>query len=109
MTDRRLQRAIPITLVFVVVAVAFLLIVTAHWRKGAAVLGLAALIAAILRLALPESAVGPLAVRSKAFDVGFLTVLAVAMELLERRVLLVLSRSVSGEIRAAAARHRAAP
>lgn len=82
MTDRRLQRALPITLVFVVVTVAFLLIVTAHWRKGAAVLGLAALLAAVLRLVLQESAVGPLAVRSKVFDVGFLTVLAIAMGLL---------------------------
>ncbi len=82
MTDRKVQRALPIALVFVVVAVAFLLIVTAHWRKGAAVLGLAALLGAVLRLALPESAVGPLAVRSKSFDVGFLTVLAVAMVLL---------------------------
>jgi hypothetical protein len=78
----RLVRAIPMTSVMVVVLIAFGLIVTAHWRKGAAALGVAALLAAILRLVLPENRIGPLAVRSRAFDVVLLLVLAVSLGLL---------------------------
>jgi hypothetical protein len=79
MATSRLIRALPMTAVMLVVAVAFVLIVTAHWRMGAAALGVAALLAAVLRLVLPENKLGPLAVRSRAFDVLFLLVLAAAL------------------------------
>jgi len=82
MATSRLVRALPMTAVMLIVAFAFVLIVTAHWRKGAAALGLAALLAAVLRLVLPENKLGPLVVRSRAFDAFFLLVLAAAMGLL---------------------------
>lgn len=40
-----------------------------HWRKGAIVMGGAPLLAALVRLLLPAREAGPLAVRSRAFDV----------------------------------------
>jgi len=82
MAGSRLIRALPMAAVMLVVVFAFALIVTAHWRKGAAALGVAALLAAFLRLVLPENKLGPLVVRGRAFDVLFLLVLAAAMGLL---------------------------
>ncbi len=82
MAGTRLARALPMAAVMLVVAFAFVLIVTAHWRKGAAALGVAALLAAVLRLVLPENRLGPLAVRSRTFDVLFLVVMAALMRLL---------------------------
>jgi hypothetical protein len=82
MASSRLIRALPMTAVMLVVALAFVLILTAHWRKGAAALGVAALLGAVIRLVLPENKLGPLAVRSRTFDVLFLLVTAAAMGLL---------------------------
>ena len=77
MTDRRLVRAIPLTVVLVVVAVGLLVVATGHWRRGAAVLGAAAAVGAALRLLVRDGSIGPLGVRGRAFDVTFLGVLAV--------------------------------
>ena len=63
--------AVPIIAVLLVVAVALVLIATAHWRRGAFVLGGAAALATVLRLVLPERVTGELAVRSRRFDVAF--------------------------------------
>lgn len=71
MVDRRVLRAIPIGIVLVVVAVALILIATAHWRRGAFVLGVAMLVAGTLRWALNERTAGVLAVRGRRFDVLF--------------------------------------
>lgn len=82
MATGRLVRALPMTAVMLIVAVAFALIVTAHWRKGAAALGVAVLLGAVLRLVLPENRLGPLAVRSRTFDVIVMVCMAAAMGML---------------------------
>ncbi|MBU3061625.1 DUF3017 domain-containing protein [Nocardia sp. NEAU-G5] len=46
-----------------------------RWRRGALFIGGAPLLAAVLRLVLPEARVGLLAVRSRPFDVGAYAVL----------------------------------
>ncbi|GAA2004116.1 DUF3017 domain-containing protein [Nakamurella flavida] len=69
--DARRRRAVPIALVLLVVLVALVLIATAHWRRGAFVLGGAAATAMVLRLVLSTDAAGVLAVRGRWFDVSF--------------------------------------
>lgn len=63
----------PLALVLAGVAVALGFIVLERWRRGAFLLGLVALAAAALRLAVPEPRARLLSVRSKRFDVGFYT------------------------------------
>jgi hypothetical protein len=82
MTDSRLRRALPTVAVLVVVVVAFVLIALAHWRKGAATLAGATALAGVLRAVLPEPSLGPLAVRTRTFDLGFYGLLTVALLLL---------------------------
>lgn len=77
----RLIRALPISLVVGIVVVGLLWIAAGHWRKGAAVVGSAAAVAAILRLVVPGGYIGPLGVRSRLFDVLFLLGLAVLFTL----------------------------
>ncbi len=62
-------RNLPIVAVSVVVLAALVLVLADRWRRGAFIFGCAALLAAVLRLCLPESRVGTLSVRSRAFDV----------------------------------------
>lgn len=71
MVDRRLVRAVPVTVVLLVAAAGLILIALGHWRRGAAVLGAAAWVGAILRLTVREAAIGPLGVRGRTFDVAF--------------------------------------
>ncbi|MFJ4658264.1 DUF3017 domain-containing protein [Nocardia sp. NPDC088792] len=66
-------------LVAAVLVVAVVLLSADRWRRGTYVFGGAALVAAALRLLLPADRVGLLAVRSKPFDVGWLTVTGVAI------------------------------
>lgn len=68
---RRWLPALPVTAVVAVMAVGLVLISLAHWRRGAVAVGAGAALAALLRLWLSDAEVGPLAVRSKAFDVVF--------------------------------------
>lgn len=63
----------PLALVLIGVAVALGFIVLERWRRGAFLLGLVALAAAALRLAVPETRARLLSVRSKRFDVVFYT------------------------------------
>jgi hypothetical protein len=63
-------------LAFLAAAVAFLLLQPAHWRRGVAALAGALLLAAVLRLLLPEPAAGMLAVRRRWLDVATYLVLA---------------------------------
>ncbi|MCO1654863.1 DUF3017 domain-containing protein [Pseudonocardia sp. S2-4] len=44
-------------------------VLTQHWREGAALLGGALLLAALLRIVLPTDRVGLLAIRSRPVDV----------------------------------------
>lgn len=76
--DKRVVRALPITVVLALVVIGLLLVATDHWRRGAATFAVAATVAAALRLFLPVARVGVLAVRSRAFDVAFLLLLAAA-------------------------------
>jgi hypothetical protein len=69
--DRRLVRAVPVTVVLLVVVVGMILIAFTHWRRGAAVLGIAAWVGALLRLTVRDAAIGPLGVRGRTFDVVF--------------------------------------
>lgn len=77
--DRRLLRAIPITLVLIIVAVALVLISLAYWRRGCFALGVAMVLAGLLRAVLSERTIGVLAVRGKGFDLTFYFVTAALM------------------------------
>ena len=79
MANQRVLRAIPLTLVLIIVAVAVVLISLAHWRRGAAALGAAMLVGGSLRALLSERTIGALAVRGKRFDLTFYFVSAAVM------------------------------
>ncbi|MFD7842118.1 DUF3017 domain-containing protein [Nocardia sp. NPDC004340] len=66
-------------LVGAVLVVAVVFLAWDRWRRGTFFFGGATLLAAALRLMLPTDRVGLLAVRSKGFDVVWLTVLGVAI------------------------------
>ena len=66
-------------MVLLAAAVGLLLVALGHSRRGAGVLGGAAWVGAVVRLMMPEGLIGPLGVRSKAFDVSFFTVLALLL------------------------------
>lgn len=68
-------------MVLLVAVVGLLLVAGGHWRRGAAVLGAAAGVAAVLRLVVPDGLIGPLGVRGRTFDVVFLAALAVLLGL----------------------------
>lgn len=69
-----LRDQLPLLTVLAVVVLAALLVANGRWRRGALVLGVAALGAAVLRLCLPAARAGLLVVRSKTFDVWALAV-----------------------------------
>ncbi|HLS78360.1 MAG TPA: DUF3017 domain-containing protein [Nocardia sp.] len=72
---RFLRDNVPMLVVLLVVLVAVVFVAWDRWRRGALIFGGAALLGAVLRLCLPSVRVGLLAVRSKPFDVGALTLL----------------------------------
>jgi hypothetical protein len=59
----------PLTAVLVVVAIAFVRIALQHWREGTTELGVALLLAAVLRASLTDRVAGLLAVRPRRVDV----------------------------------------
>lgn len=63
----------PLALVLAGVAVALGFVVLERWRRGAFLLGVAALAAAALRAAVPDERARLLGVRGRAFDVAFYT------------------------------------
>lgn len=65
----RLPGYAPGAVVAVLVALAMLRIVTQHWRQGAVLLGVALIVAAILRALFPDDRIGLLAVRNRAVDI----------------------------------------
>ncbi len=56
------------------------------WRRGIAVIGVALVLAAGARLVIAENDAGMLRVRSRWFDVGFLTVVGVALVVLAANI-----------------------
>lgn len=79
MADPRVVRAVPITVVLTIVLSAAVMIALAHWRRGAIGLGLAMLVAGMLRALLNDRTIGVLAVRGKRFDVSFYVLSAAVM------------------------------
>ncbi|MGK3205257.1 DUF3017 domain-containing protein [Amycolatopsis sp. MEPSY49] len=81
--DRRSRQSrftqLPFAAVLLVVAVAALRIVQYHWREGAALIGAALLLAAVLRTVLPTAKAGLLAIRGKVVDIVTYTGLAAAV------------------------------
>jgi hypothetical protein len=81
--DRRSRQTrftqVPFTLVLLVVAVAALRIFQYHWREGAALIGVALLLAAVLRAVLPTAKAGLLVIRGKVVDIVTFTALAAAV------------------------------
>ncbi|NNH71993.1 DUF3017 domain-containing protein [Nocardia uniformis] len=77
---------LPLILVGAVLVVAVVFLAWDRWRRGAVIIGGAALLAAAFRLLLSTEQVGLLAVRSKRFDVSWLTVLGTAIIVLAATV-----------------------
>ena len=69
----------PITLVLIGVGIAMLLIAMDYFRRGSVVLSASVLLAAFLRLLLPDADAGMLVVRSRKVDVLTLAVLGVGL------------------------------
>jgi hypothetical protein len=69
----------PITIVFLGISISLILIATDHFRRGSLGLAASVLLAAFMRLFLPNSAAGMLEVRSKRIDVAVLGTLGVIL------------------------------
>jgi hypothetical protein len=67
-----LLRQLPLLAVLVTVGIGLVLVTVDHWRRGLVVIGLALVVAGVLRLLLPLRRVGFLAVRSRPMDVVLL-------------------------------------
>jgi hypothetical protein len=67
----RIKRQLAFLAVMLIVAVGILRIVEYHWRQGTALIGIALLVAAVLRLVLPAERAGLLAVRTRKIDALF--------------------------------------
>jgi hypothetical protein len=78
----RLPTFVPAAVVALIALVGLGLVLTQHWRRGAVLLGVALLVAAALRTAVPAERVGLLAIRGKVVDVLCYSGFGVAMVLL---------------------------
>jgi hypothetical protein len=76
------RNAAPMAAVLALVGLGMLLVANSRFRRGATLLAVAMALAAVLRLTVAEGRLGPLAVRSKAFDVLFCGGLAVILTVL---------------------------
>jgi hypothetical protein len=76
---RNLLAQWPITLVLIGVAISMVMIAADYFRRGSIVLSASVLLAAFLRLLLPDSDAGMLVVRSRKVDVITLGVLGVGL------------------------------
>jgi hypothetical protein len=74
-----LLRQLPLLAVLVTVGAGLLVVTLGHWRRGLVVIGLTMVLAALLRLLLPERRVGFLAVRSRPVDVVLMAGAGVAL------------------------------
>ncbi|HEY3736272.1 MAG TPA: DUF3017 domain-containing protein [Jatrophihabitans sp.] len=71
------QRAFVAILVLIAAAVIYLVASPDHWRRGSFVIGIAMLVAGLLRATLPARDVGLLAVRGRWRDTAIYVVLGV--------------------------------
>ena len=78
----RLPTEWPMLAVLAVAVVGLLRVATANWREGSVLLGMALLLAALLRVVLPADRAGLLAIRGWAVDVLSYAGLGVAVVLL---------------------------
>jgi len=78
----RLRQEWPITAALTVVVIGLVVVASGHFRRGTVVLSFGVALALFLRLLLPSSEAGLLAVRSKRVDVVVLAFLAVATSVL---------------------------
>jgi hypothetical protein len=65
----RLPVHAPLTFVLLIAGAGMVRTLTQHWREGAVLLGGALVVAAVLRVLLPDDRVGLLAIRSRPVDV----------------------------------------
>lgn len=72
----------PMGLVLLIAAAGMVRVLMEHWRQGGVLLGGALLVAATLRVALPQDEVGLLAIRSRVLDVVCYVVPGVVLILL---------------------------
>ena len=77
---------LPSVLVLVVVGAGLLLATNVGWQTGTRVLGLAFLLAAVLRLSLPARSAGWLVVRTRGLDSAVLLVLGIAVVVLAETI-----------------------
>ncbi len=71
----------PIAIVLVGITVALLMIALDHFRRGSIVLSASVMLAAFLRLLLPDQEAGMLAVRTRKVDVSILGALALGLSI----------------------------
>ena len=69
----------PLTIVFIGIGFSLIMIATDHFRRGSVGLAVSVVLAAFLRLFLPDGQAGMLAVRSKRIDVAVLATLGVTL------------------------------
>lgn len=67
----------PLVLMLCGIVASLLLMIFDRWRRGAFAIGVVALLAALLRVLLPEHRIGLLAVRARWFDIASFTVAGV--------------------------------
>ena len=79
---RRPLGELPTAVVLLVAGFGIAGVTLGHWRRGMFLVGLAALVAAVLRLVLRGRDAGLLVVRGRTFDVVALTVIGVSVLLL---------------------------
>jgi len=80
--QRRLRLQWPLTATLVVIVGGLVVVAAGRFRSGAVVMALGVSLAFFLRLLLPHSRAGMLAVRSKGIDIAVLATLAVVMGVL---------------------------
>jgi hypothetical protein len=83
---RRPLGELPVAVVLLIAGGGIVAIMLSHWRKGMFLVGLAALVAAALRLVLRSRTAGLLVVRSRVFDVVALACMGSAVLVLTHLV-----------------------
>ena len=78
----RLRQEWPITASLTVVVIGLVVVASGHFRRGTVLLSFGVALALFLRLLLPSSEAGLLAVRSKRVDVVVLAILSLATSVL---------------------------
>ncbi|GAB2747214.1 DUF3017 domain-containing protein [Salinifilum aidingensis] len=68
--DPRFREHLPFAFVALIALLGFLRVALQHWREGAALVSAALLVAAVLRVTVPEHRAGLLALRTRAVDVA---------------------------------------